>query len=294
MQAEVHTLHQSDFYQIRDFRCACLECSVSRQELCEHFSICFVRSGYYEQHVFRNEQQMHIGRLLISKPEIEYVIKHINNQPDLCTSFNFSDEFYQLVKDHYEKDAPWFFKNPDIQSLLLTSSAEVEFLHQQILAKVNQHQTLEVDDLVIRLVEKVILTMGNRQQPRFLPESLKRHHLSTVEKARDYLFEHLERSISLQELAQHCCVSLFHFGRIFKTIMHCAPHQYLTELRLNQAQLLLASTELPVTQIAFQSGFNSLEYFIAAYKQRFKVSPAQYRKEDTGTSQLRTSHKKNR
>src|SRR5688572_144442 len=119
MQAEVHTLYQSDFYQIRDFRCGCMECSVSKLEQCEYFSICFVRSGFYEQQVFRKEQQMHIGRLLVSKPEIEYVIRHINNQPDLCTSFNFTHDFYEKVKDHYAIEGQWFFKNPDIHSLLL-------------------------------------------------------------------------------------------------------------------------------------------------------------------------------
>jgi Transcriptional regulator containing an amidase domain and an AraC-type DNA-binding HTH domain len=286
MLAVVHTLHQSDFYQIRDFRCACMECSVSRQEQCEHFSICFVRSGYYEQHVFRHEQQMHIGRLLVSKPEIEYFIKHINNQPDLCTSFNFTNHFYELVKDQYAKESQWFFKNPDIQSLLLTSHAEIEFLHQRILTKVKQHASLELDELVIRLVEKVMHTMGNAPATAPLSETLKKHHLVTVQKARAYLFENFEKNISLQELADHCCVSLFHFSRIFKAILNASPHQYLTELRLNHAQLLLINTELPVTQIAFQSGFNSLEHFISAYRQRFQISPSLQRKKVAFTSRI--------
>jgi AraC-like DNA-binding protein len=281
MQAEVHTLFQSDFYQIRDFRCECLECSVSKKEQCEHFSICFVRSGFYAQQVFKKEQQMHIGRLLVSKPEIEYVIRHINNQPDLCTSFNFTDDFYEKVKDYYASQAQWFFKNPDIHSLLLTSHAEIEFLHQRILAKVKEGGSLEIDDLVIRLVEKVMLTMCNKQSVVPISESLKKHHLGTIEKARDYLFGNFYRDVSLQELADHCCVSLFHFSRIFKTIMNTSPYQYLTELRLNHAQLLLTSTEVSVTQVAFQSGFNSLEYFINSYRQKFKMAPMANRKSST-------------
>jgi AraC-like DNA-binding protein len=280
MQAKVHTLFKSDFYQIRDFQCECLECSVSRLEQCDHFSICFVRNGFYEQQVFRKEQEMHIGRALISKPEIEYAIRHINNQPDLCTSFNFTDIFYEKVKDHYANEAQWFFKNPDIHSLLITSNAEIEFLHQLILANVKKNNSLEMDDLVIRLVERVMLTIGNKQSVNPLSENLKKYHLNTIEKARDYLFKNFERDVSLQELADHCCVSLFHFSRIFKTIMNSTPWQYLTEIRLNHAQLLLNTTELPVTQVAFQSGFNSLEYFINAYRKKFSLPPSGYRKQE--------------
>jgi len=277
MQAEVHLLHRSEFYQIRDFRCACVECNTSRLEQCELLSICFVRKGYYEQHVFRKQQEMHFGRMLLSKPGIEYVIRHIDNQPDLCTSINFTADFYELLKDHFSAEAGWFFGNPDVQSLLLATSPETEYLHQQILAAIGRGLKLEVDDLIIRLVECVMQTMG-RTSPEPLSESLKRHHLGTMEKAKDYLFRNFDRDISLQELADHCCVSLFHFGRIFKSILNITPYQYLTELRLHHAQLQLSTTELQVTEVAFQSGFNSLEHFVTAYRRYFKATPSVHRK----------------
>lgn len=278
MQAEVHILHRSDFYQIKDFQCTCMECSLSGLEQLEYFSFCFVRSGYYEQRSFRKEHEMHIGRMLVSKPEIEYRIRHIDNHPDLCTSFNFFHSFYKKIKEHYQREAGWFFSHADIQSLLLISHAEIEFLHQRILTSVLQGHVLETDELVIQLVENVMCTLGNRQPVVPILESLKKHHLGTVEKAKDFLFRHFDQPVSLQQLADHCCVSLFHFGRIFKNIMSCSPHQYLTELRLNHARLQLQSTVLPVTHIAFQSGFNSLEHFTTTYRQRFGTSPQAFRK----------------
>jgi AraC family transcriptional regulator len=277
MQAEVHILHKSDFYQLKDFRCTCTECSISKLEQLPFFSICFVRSGFYEQRIFRKSQEMHVGRLIVSKPDIEYVVRHIDDHPDLCTSFNFTDAFYEKVKDHYKEESHWFFSNPDLQSLLLTSHADIEFIHQRILNQVKQQSSLEIDDLVIQLVEKCMLTMGNKPQIELLPENLKRHHLTTIEKARDYLFQNFAQNVSLQQLADHCCVSLFHFGRIFKSIMNASPYQYLTELRLSNAKLLLQSTQQSVTEIAFQCGFNSLEHFTTVFKQRFKTSPTSIR-----------------
>ena len=278
MEATIHLLHESDFYQIKDFRCTCMKCCISKLEHLQEFSICFVRSGFYEQRIFKRAHELHIGRLIVSKPEIEYVVRHIDDHPDLVTSFNFTHDFYERVTDHFKQEARWFFSNPDLQSLLVTAHADIEFIHQRILKQASQQTSLELDDLVLQLVEKVMHTLGNKPKVEPLSETLKRHHLNTIERARDFLFQNFAKDISLQQLAEHCCVSLFHFSRIFKSIMNCSPHQYLKEIRLNQAQLLLQSTELSVTEIAFQSGFNSLEHFTTSYKQRFAHVPLTARK----------------
>lgn len=273
MQAEIHILHQSDFYQLKDFRCSCTECSVSKLEHLPFFSICFVRSGFYEQRVFKKSQEMHVGRLIVSKPNIEYIVKHIDDHPDLCTSFNFTDDFYEKVKDHYREETQWFFSNPDLHSLLVTSGAEIEFLHQLILKQVKNNATLEIDDLVLQLVETVMHTLGNKPVVPALTETLKKYHLTTAEKARDFLFMNFSKNVTLQQLADHCCVSLFHFSRIFKSVMNQSPHQYLTELRLNHGKLMLQNTTQSITEIAFQSGFNSLEHFTTSFRNRFNLSP---------------------
>jgi AraC family transcriptional regulator len=282
VESEVHILHSSDFYQIRDYRCGCYECSVSKLERSPYFFLIFVRRGFYEQRVFRNNLEMHLGRLLLSKPEIEFTIRHVDNHPDLCTSFRFEPSFYEQVKEYFGEDGKWFFSNPDLHSVLLSSNASIEFLHQRILAMAHRCSKLEMDARVINLVEKVMHTLGNRTTTKPISESLKKHHLSTIERAKDYLFQHFTEEVGLSQLADYCCLSVFHFSRIFKAILDTSPHQYLTELRLNHAQLLLQSTKLPVTQVAFQSGFNSLEHFATAYKQRFQSTPPKERRSVAG------------
>ena len=91
--------------------------------------------------------------------------------------------------------------------------------------------------------------------------------------------KHFHENISLKQLAQHCYVSPFHFSRIFKSVMNVSPHQYLSEIRLNHAKILLTTTDEPVTDIAFACGYNSIEHFATAYRQRFKLNPSRYRKE---------------
>jgi AraC-like DNA-binding protein len=79
------------------------------------------------------------------------------------------------------------------------------------------------------------------------------------------------------QLAEYCYVSPFHFSRLFKTFTSASPHQFLLTVRLKQAELLLRNTTQPVADVAFSSGFNSIEHFTAAFKQKYKCPPAKYR-----------------
>jgi AraC family transcriptional regulator len=278
--AEIHVLHRSDFYQIRNYKCNCAECHTSTVEYTQTFNFCFVRSGYFEYRVFRKNLEVHVGRILVSKPEAEHVTRHIDNQPDVCSVFDFTHEFQQSLNDFYPNETQWFFGNRDLHSILLNCSPEIDYLHFQILNKTKggQVENLLIDDWVMRLVDKVIRLFGNSTPPEPISSGLKKFHLVTIEKAKAFMLNNFERNISLQQLADHCCVSIFHFARLFKSIMRMTPYQYVSDLRLNHARVLLETTEQPVTQIAFQSGYNSLEHFATSFKQKFHTPPSAYRK----------------
>lgn len=280
MIADINVLHRSDFYEIRNFKCSCTTCSVSATEYNDSFYICFVRSGFFNYRIFRKELDVHIGRVLISKPNYEYVTHHINDQPDVCSVFDFKQSFFDRLSEHYGSLLHWYFKNPDIHSVLINANPQIEYYHRFILNKLfhQQQDNLLIDELVIDLVDRIMQLLGNSKEPPPLSNSLKRHHLATIEKATNFILERFDQNITLQALADHCCVSTFHFSRIFKSILHQSPYKYLSSIRLTHAKMLLETTRLPVTQIAFQCGFNSLEQFSTVYRQHFKTSPIKYRK----------------
>jgi AraC-like DNA-binding protein len=129
----------------------------------------------------------------------------------------------------------------------------------------------------MELFQLVMKTITGKAVTDRLKDTLKKNHLSTIEKAKAYLADHFMDDISLKEIADHCCISTFHFSRIFKTFTSCSPHQYLLNLRLKHAEILLKNTKLPVTDVCFSSGFNSLEYFSAAFGQKYKYAPSRFR-----------------
>lgn len=277
---EISVLHKADFYRIRDFKCNCTRCGTSDPEYNSTFCICFVRSGYFQYRILDKKFDTHVGRVLVSKPDFEHMTYHIDEQPDICTVIDFNPRFYESMKETYGQDSGWFFNNPDVKSVLLQTPAGIEYYHRLILNTLLHHKVdaLLVDEMVIKLVDAIMRCLGNAGTPPPLSQSVRKYHLRTIEKATQYILSHFQEDIGLQQLADHCCVSVFHFSRIFKTIMQQSPYQYLTAIRMTHARTLLETTPLQVKQIAGQSGFKSLEQFSATYHRYFEVSPSQYRK----------------
>ena len=280
LEADIHTFYRSDFYTIADYKCHCDICSVSDPEYNESLCLSFIRKGFFEYQTFRRKDEVHAGRILISKPGYEHVTAHIDGQPDISTVIEFTSDFFKKISDQYPQ-ASWFLNNNDIHSLLLKSTPALDYLQNNLWTKVQQKKSagLQIDEMVMDLVEKVIniLTHSDSLQP--LPDNLKLFHLGTVESAREYVLANFNQDISLQQLAKHCLVSPFHFSRIFKTIMNVSPHQYLSEVRLNHARILLTTTAQSIADITYACGFNSPEHFATAYRQRFKINPSAYRKQ---------------
>lgn len=72
-------------------------------------------------------------------------------------------------------------------------------------------------------------------------------------------------------------VSARHLRRLFIAEIGKTPKQLAFEMRLNLARKLLTETHLPITEIAFAAGFDSIRRFNSAFKDRFKKSPRDIR-----------------
>lgn len=277
MDADIHTLYESDFYRILDFRCRCRDCGTSKPEYSESFSISFVRKGNFLFNVFRNSLDSYNGCVLITKPGYERTVTHVHTVPDECSIFEFKADFYRELPGRFGRMKS--MKDNDLHSILVKTSPEIEYLHFHILRQVTSGSTvrLETDSLVMDFVENVMSALaGCKPEPR-LDGRLKKNHLITIERAKEYITSHFSEDISLKEIAENCYVSPFHFSRIFKAFTSYSPHRFLLHLRLKNSETLLKNTSLPVADIAFLSGFNSVEHFTASFRQKYLCPPATFR-----------------
>ncbi|HXR64314.1 MAG TPA: AraC family transcriptional regulator [Ktedonobacteraceae bacterium] len=86
-----------------------------------------------------------------------------------------------------------------------------------------------------------------------------------------------QNPLTLQEIASSVQFSSFHFNRIFRSITGIPPSVYLAALRIEEAKKLLLRSNLSVTSICFDVGYNSLGTFTTRFTQFVGATPTQFR-----------------
>ena len=93
----------------------------------------------------------------------------------------------------------------------------------------------------------------------------------------DYIHAHKEQMLSLTDAARICHLSPSHLSRVFLKEMGQSFSSYVIDLKMEWAKQLLTKTDLSVTQISDELGFNSPGYFIKTFKKQEQVTPLVYR-----------------
>ncbi len=92
----------------------------------------------------------------------------------------------------------------------------------------------------------------------------------------EYIDAHCTEALSLEELAQVAGYSPFHFSRIFKEYKNDTIYNYITRRRIMYAENLLMLPEMSITQVAINSGFESISTFNRVFKNIKKCTPTQF------------------
>ncbi|MEP0925435.1 AraC family transcriptional regulator [Leptolyngbya sp. ST-U4] len=93
----------------------------------------------------------------------------------------------------------------------------------------------------------------------------------------NYIHTHLDRDLSLAELADVINISPTYFASLFKQAIEISPHQYVIQQRVEQAKLMLSKTDLAIADIALQVGFSSQSHLTQQLKRLTGMTPKQIR-----------------
>ena len=96
--------------------------------------------------------------------------------------------------------------------------------------------------------------------------------------ARQYFHKHYNEPINIEEYAQSRHTSISLFMRNFKKVYGVSPKQYLLNIRMNNAQNLLETTDYTVAEIAAIVGYDNSLYFSRIYHKHKGQAPSDYRK----------------
>jgi len=92
-----------------------------------------------------------------------------------------------------------------------------------------------------------------------------------------YVEEHFAEDITVADLANVACLSIFHFTRAFAAAMGVPPHRYVSRRRLETAKAMIATGRASLSEIAHDCRFSSESSFTRAFRRATGMTPAKYR-----------------
>lgn len=107
---------------------------------------------------------------------------------------------------------------------------------------------------------------------------LKEINLQRLQKILDFLDVNYPYDMTVEAAAKMCNMSYSYFSRQFKSIMGKPFTEYLNYIRVTEAERLLLTTDMYITEVALKTGFSDSNYFIRQFRHFKGVSPKQFRK----------------
>jgi len=203
------------------------------------------------------------------------------SSPTQCTALMMEENFIQQNLDQLDEE----YNTMDNSHHWALPMDSCFFLHNpEITATINKIVHLSLDhkpmnELRVELSLKELLILIAQQQ-----------HLSQTEQASEYahnsnhfahvlhfIKQHITEKISIEQLSRIACMSRTNFFKAFKSYLGLSPADYIVRERIALARQLLQEADISIAEIAYQSGFNNIPYFIRQFRKQEQVTPGEYR-----------------
>lgn len=102
--------------------------------------------------------------------------------------------------------------------------------------------------------------------------------VESLQRAIDYMEEHMEDTLTIDQIAEQANSSVFHFQRTFAILTDCSVAEYLRRRRLTLAAQELSATDRKIIDIAYKYGYDTPESFSKAFRRQHGVTPSEARK----------------
>lgn len=210
-------------------------------------------------------------------------IHYFPHQPYACNRMilQFKGTHLGMYSDF---EAGMHFKTPVIHKDNIEGSFH-SLLEHNLMAILSENDRMEKGfkmSIMARLYDVVSLLYRNIELEQFSKEELNHSHLrlGRLEKVFDYVESHYSERITLEDIASVAGYSVYHFTRFFKEFTGMTFITYLNYYRIYMASFQLQDTDLQVTEIALEVGYESVKTFNRVFKEVKGCSPTVFRKQN--------------
>jgi AraC family transcriptional regulator len=246
-----------------DYRCTAGPADKPYAEVRDAHSLSYVRSGSFGCRTLGDEHELVAGAVMVVRPGREYMATHEHHGcGDQCLSIRLSPELADPLGEVWR-----LARVPPLPELMV--------LGELVQAAAEGRTGVGVDEAAFLFVMKASAIASGGQQVFGKVNAKERRR--AVEAAL-WLEANAAAPVSLEGAAREAGLSPFHFLRLFARVIGVTPHQYLLRIRLRRAAKLLAGEDLPVTEVALESGFADLSNFVRTFHRAAEMSPGKFRK----------------
>lgn len=144
---------------------------------------------------------------------------------------------------------------------------------RDFIARDATHCSLEGEHLALTFFESLLHQVAPSAGMRTAPGM----DVVRLRRVLEYIEHHLDRNLSLVELAGVAALQVNHFARAFKQATRHSPHRYILMRRLARARELLRGSNESIACIAYSLGFSSQAHFTGVFSRFMGITPGRYR-----------------
>lgn len=170
----------------------------------------------------------------------------------------------------------------DCQFIIISGYSELDYVLSALKYGAVDYllKPLNVEQLIVALIRAKDRLDREALLPKALPPELSVN--GAVGDVIAYIKEKYQYSITIKEIASKLYMHPVYLGQLFKKTTGQYFNDYVHQIRLDEAQRLLNTTEKKVYVIALEVGYKDNDYFVQQFKKRAGVTPSQYRMNTRG------------
>lgn len=278
------------YYKIRDLREIFGEIRLSIGCSSVKNSVSDLMNAYTEAH------SAEWGRLVLSRNDVlEYdqvkrlprffredlVKEEEMNELKDCIKYLRKEELSYVFETIYKRAGELNYSNPEdmIDGFAFIRSGFLQCINDEEIRK-----RLDEDSYYAylnarnfqKLIENLYIAFKNYIEEEL--NKLKQKKGKPIIMAAQYIKEHFSSPISLEEVAEAVNVSSTYLCKLFKNELGIGFNEFLTQIRLEESEKLLATTNLPIREIAARIGYTDEKYYSKLFKKVTGIKPTDYRK----------------
>ena len=256
--------------------------TVVQPHIHDSFEILYCVQGGFHLTLGGREYPLQVGDLALVDPMEVHTTQSLSEGDNLYYVLKFAPEVL------YSADQQLLEMNPLMTYLRLSNSHQKVFFARELSEGGMEQAIPQIYDeyrhkdyayaLAIRtLISGLFLWILRKWHRDHPAQELDSAAAGQLAKALGYMEANYAQEITMSDAADECDMSYTAFSRFFSKYAQKGFAEALTQLRVKKSMLLLASTDLSVTDIAMQTGFSTTSYFIQRFKAQSGVTPRQFR-----------------